>query len=310
MLQRPFFLFIAGVLSLGMFNSCDQRRPDAAATITRIDSVTIYCDEAFRYLMDQEKTVYEATIPDKRVNLIYKPEAEVLDILNKDSFAIVIIGRRLRQSERDEIYKKSRIQVDEYSFAKDGIALIAGEQFKADTLPYKTLAALLSNTSKQYKLVFEGKGSGVISYMFSQFSPTTSAPSSSFAVPNTVALIDYLQKDDNAIGFIPFGMISDEDDSTARNILKKVKVLNVADLDTLGKPRISTASQSDIADGSYPFSRPINLVSHTMDNNVGTGFVNFLYKEQSGRIVLKSGLVPTIMPQRVINVNTDSLKTN
>jgi hypothetical protein len=45
-----------------------------------------------------------------------------------------------------------------------------------------------------------------------------------------------------------------------------------------------------------------------MEEKVGTGFVNFLYGDKSGRIILKAGLVPTIMPQRVVNVNTDTIK--
>jgi ABC-type phosphate transport system substrate-binding protein len=91
-------------------------------------------------------------------------------------------------------------------------------------------------------------------------------------------------------------------------MLKKVKPLALISIDSTGQSLTSIACQSDIADGSYPLVRPINFVAHTMNDIVGTGFVNFLYSERSGRIALKSGLVPTLMPQRVIHARSEVVK--
>ena len=143
--------------------------------------------------------------------------------------------------------------------------------------------------------------------MFSQIAHASIRPSA-YAAKNLGELVSYLQKDHKGIGFIPFDRISGEHDTAARNLLKKVKVLYVSRPDSTGRIVASTACQSEIADGSYPLDRPINLISHTMEQKVGTGFVNFLNREQSGRIILKAGLVPVIMPQRIINVSTDAIK--
>ena len=293
-----------------LVNACSQPTPKAdiatSQTITHIDSLTIYCDEAFKYIMEQEIRIYELDQPDKHIHIVYEPETEVLKHLMTDSFATVIVGRKLRKGEEEELFKKTRLQVEQHAFAKDGIAIIANNKFSADTMPYTLLVALLSGKTAEHKIVFEGQGSGVISYIFAQF--TTATQSAAFAVNNIDELVAYLQKDANAIGFIPFASISDEDDTATQNLLKKVKVLAITKADSSCKSLATTACQSEIADGSYPLHRPINLIIHTMDDKVGTGFANFLYKEQSGRIILKSGLVPTIMPTRVLNVNTDGIK--
>ena len=272
-----------------------------------IDSITVYSDEAFQYLMDQEIRIYEQQQPDKHIHAIYRPESEVLRHLFADSFSVVIIGRKLHEQERTDLLHQTNVQAEEHTFATDAIAIIANPGMGKDTIPYQSVLSLLSNTSHEYNLVFEGNGSGVINYMFAQIAHSSARPSA-YAAKNIDELVDYIQKDKKSIGFIPFSRISDEHDSIARQLLKKVKVLYVSRADSTGKLISSTASQSEIADGSYPLDRPINFVSHSMEENIGTGFVNFLYQERSGRIILKSGLVPAIMPQRVINVNTEGIK--
>lgn len=273
---------------------------------SHIDSITVYCDEAFRYIIDQEVRVYENDQPDQHLQVIYLSEAEVLRHLTADSFSTVVIGRRLRESERQQLFKKNHISPEERCFARDGIAIVASPDFALDTLSYVQVGRLVAGSATDYRVVFEGNGSGVLSYMFGLFSQ--SARPSAFAVKNTEELVAYLQKDAKAIGFIPYDKISDDDVASVRDLLKKVKLLYVSRPDSTGLTVVSAASQSEIADESYPFARPINFIQHSMDQKVGTGFVNFLYKERSGRIILKSGLVPVNMPSRTININTDGLK--
>ncbi|MBS1684975.1 MAG: substrate-binding domain-containing protein [Bacteroidetes bacterium] len=309
MQYRPLYLiaiFCLSLMACGRHPDQASLPPAAMERPIHIDSITVYADEAFRYIVDQEVRVYENDQPDQHLQVIYLPEAEVLRHLYTDSFSTVVIGRRLRESERIQLFKKNHITPDESCFARDGIALVAHSTFPQDTLTYTLVGQLVAGRSDRYKLVFEGNGSGVLSYMFGLFSQ--SSRPSAFAVKNTNELVDYLQKDTKAIGFLPYDKISDEDVSDVRDLLKKVKLLYVAKADSTGRTIVSTASQSEIADESYPFARPINFIQHSMDQKVGTGFVNFLYKERSGRIILKSGLVPAIMPSRTININTDGLK--
>jgi phosphate transport system substrate-binding protein len=235
------------------------------------------------------------------------PEFAVLQAMMTDSFSSAVLGRRLTDRETADLYRHSRLQVSEYPFAMEAVAIIANKKLDRDTLSYDAILSLLRNTRHDYDLVFEGNGSGVIHYMFSQIAHSSVHPSA-FAANSIDELVNYVQKDPKGIGFIPFIRISDEDDPLARELLKKVKVLYISKADSTGRILSSTASQSEIADGSYPFDRPISFVSHSMNDRVGTGFVNFLNRNQSGRIILKSGLVPFNMPPRLINVNTDGIK--
>jgi phosphate transport system substrate-binding protein len=293
-----------------LLSSCTQQVQHKAIhrdAVTQIDSITVYSDEAFRYLIDQEITIYEYEQPDQHIHVVYKPEAEVLKAMMTDSFSSAILGRKLTDKETQDLYRNSNIQVDEHPFATEAIAIIAGRKFDRDTLSYDAILALLRNTSHDYDLVFDSNGSGVINYMFSQIAHSSVHPSA-FAAKGINDLVEYVQKDTKGLGFIPFTLISDEDSRDARDLLKKVKLLYISKADSSGSMHASTASQSEIADGSYPFDRPICVISHSMNDRVGTGFVNYLNREQSGRIILKSGLVPLVMPTRLINVHTDEIK--
>jgi phosphate transport system substrate-binding protein len=298
------------ILALALSFAACSNKPQAAddkADISHIDSITVFCDEGFQELMDQEIRIYEIGYPDKHIHMIYTSETEALKRLNTDSFAVVIVGRKLSEQERSDILHRTRLQAEEHSFATDAVAIIANPKLDRNTMPFEDVLSLLTNKSNAYNLVFEGNGSGVINYMFAQIAGTSARPSA-YAAKNLNELVEYLQKDSKGIGFIAFSRISDEHDTTAQQLLKKVKLLYVSRVDSTGRLVSSTASQSEIADGSYPLDRPINVITHSMEEKVGTGFVNFLYGDKSGRIILKAGLVPTIMPQRVVNVNTDTIK--
>ena len=306
LLSKKLFFILALAISFAACSNKQQQNSDKSAT-GHIDSITVYCDEAFQYLIDQEIRIYEIEYPDKHIHTIYTSESEALKRLTTDSFSVVIVGRKLSEQERGDILHRTNLQVEEHTFATDAIAIIANRKLDRNTMPYEDILSLLTNKSSAYNLVFEGNGSGVINYMFAQIARSSVRPSA-YAAKNLNELVDYLQKDTKGIGFIPFSRISDEYDTTALQLLKKVKLLYVSRMDSTGKLVSSTASQSEIADGSYPMDRPINFISHSMEDKVGTGFVNFLYSEKSGRIILKDGLVPAIMPQRVVNVNTDTIK--
>ncbi len=302
------YLLSVLAIALWLYGCQSHRSEDAAhAQGLHIDSITVYCDDAFRYLLDQEQVIYESEQPDKHLHIVYQPEAEVLRSMIRDSFSYGVLGRPLHDHERKELLHNTNLQVDEHAFAFDAVALITNWHFDKDTLAYGEIISLLNNTSNKYKLVFEANGAGTVSYMFAQIAHSTARPSA-YAAASSDDLISYIQKDEKSIGFIPFDKLSDTDDKSARELLKKVKILYISRPDTSGAIVAGTACQSDIADGSYPFIRRIHFISHGMNDRVGTGFVNFLYQERAGRIALKSGLVPTIMPQRIINVNTDKIK--
>ena len=130
-----------------------------------------------------------------------------------------------------------------------------------------------------------------------------------YALKSTEAVINYVEKSKNAIGFIPFNFLSDVESDGVKKLLDSIKILSLRAKDKDGKEIIVSANQSDIATGDYPLTRNIYTeMRFSYEDNLEWLFVNFLFKGQGERIFLKDGLIPARMPARDIDVNTDGLK--
>jgi phosphate transport system substrate-binding protein len=111
-------------------------------------------------------------------------------------------------------------------------------------------------------------------------------------------VVDYVSKNQNALGLIGLEWVSDRDDSTTNAFLDKIKVVALAGDSTHFQPY-----QAYLALKYYPLMRTISIINREGRTGLGTGFAAFFASERGQRIVLKAGLVPKTMPLRIIQVN-------
>jgi phosphate transport system substrate-binding protein len=166
-----------------------------------------------------------------------------------------------------------------------------------------------ADTSKSLRMVFDGQNSSTVAYVLSTLGYKDKVSPNVYAMHSVDEVIDYIEKNDMAIGFVPFSFVSDTDDDRVKKALKRIKILSLRTIDKEGEEIEVSANQSDIALGAYPLIRQINVVSRfSYSDNLQWLFMNFLYKERGARIFLKDGLIPARMPPREINVNMDGYK--
>ncbi len=303
-MKKTFQLFF--LIALLSFSSCKNKNiHEASIEDINKGNITILCDESFQYLMDQEVRCYENIFSNAHIQMKYLPEGEIFKSLVKDSFVTAVIARKLTEAEDKMLTNRVNLRPKQHVFARDAVAILANTSFKDSIISYETLKQLFSNNTAQIPLVFDNKQSGIVNYMFNL--NTQKNLKGAFALNSTDEVIDYLQKDDKALGFVSFAEISDRDVVKVRELLKKVKLISISQKDSTGKTIVSTASQSDIATKEYPLQRPLNYILYNEKERLGTGFVNFLFMERSERIIVKSGLIPSIMPERLVTVNTNGL---
>ena len=132
-------------------------------------------------------------------------------------------------------------------------------------------------------------------------------PANSFASKSNPALIDYVAQHENAIGVIGVNWISDGDDSTAVNFMKKIKVAAIKDnrpgkvtQDYLQPFQAYLAEQKEHPEYQYTLRRYWYVISREARAGLGTGFASFVAGDKGQRIFLKSGLVPATMPVRIV----------
>lgn len=303
-------LFILALIG----SSCSERdKKGNVLDQTTYGTITIAVDESLKPLIEAEVDTFEATYHDAHLNVIYTSEDSAIRAMLQDSARLAIVTRSLTPEERTYL-KNQKLDGKEQLIAKGGIALITNpanndteltlEQFKKILTGTNNLNELDKNfSSKPIVVVFDHPNSGIIRYLRDSVQQFDSLPAYCYAVNGNAEVINYVSKNEHAIGLIDVSWISDQDDSTANSFLSSITVVGLSDKGDYFQPY-----QAYIADRSYPLLRDIKILSREARMGLGSGFTAFVASERGQRIVLKSGIVPATMPIRVIQVSKEPFR--
>lgn len=298
------FLFVVLLFSI---YGCKEKKKVLPADQYHNGHIVIACDNDFRYVMEQQREVFEATYPGASITFDYMSDAEIMNKLYKRELQEAVIGRQLTTEEIEALTRIDSTHPREHLMARDALAFIVGKTSTVTSLNYERLFSneqqILNNDN--FTFVFDGKQTGLVK-SFRLFSGINKSLKI-FALDSIEAVIDYVRQHDGAVGGIPYAKISDEDNPQMQQLLKNVNIIAVEKRDSTGKTIASTASEADIAIGTYPFIRPLNYVICNPYERVGTGFANFIFKKQGQKIFLKAGLMPTTMPERDFIINSNGV---
>ncbi len=302
------FVWILIIAVVSSLEGCKNRvYVDPIENINK-GEITILCDQDLEYVMKQQGEVYEGLFDGSKINFVYLTEPELMKALYNREAQAAVVGRRLTEKERKDLQAIDTIIPREHLVASDALAIIVGKQSPFKKISYTDFLEELNNDKTLYQYVFENKQSGLLQSF--EFFKNAQHPASFFGMDSLDALVEYLQKNNNALGFISFSKISDSDNERAKELLKKVNIVNVEIQDSSGKTIATRASQADIAEGVYPFVRPINYILLNPKERIGIGFANHLHRTSGSKLFLKTGLIPALMPERDFIINNDAIKTS
>ena len=270
--------------------------------------IKIAVDESLRPLIDAEVSTFEALYRRADIESLYLPEADAIDALMKDSARLAVVTRRYTNAEKD-YFKQLKITPTERDVALSAVALIVHRNNQDTLINIDQIRSLLQGKTSLWselgskkkagiEIVFDNPNSGLIRHLKDSVAKVDKLPANCFAVENNEAVIDFVSKNENALGLIGLEWISDKDDSTSNTFLSKIRVMSVAGDSTHFKPY-----QAYLALKHYPLARTITILSREARTGLGSGFMVFVASEGGQRIVLKAGLVPVTMPLRVVEIN-------
>jgi phosphate transport system substrate-binding protein len=302
------FLFLAVAI---MIVSCDRRSNKNSDTPIS-GSIRIAADESLRPIVEAEIATFEGIYAKAHIACDYLSESDAIDALMKDSARVAVVTRRFTAEEK-KYFKEIKITPTEFDVAISGIALILNNQ-NADTIfTMDEIRSLLNGKITSWnelgrksrdgiEIVFDHPNSGLIRHLRDSVANFDKLPSNVYAAENNSAVVDYVSKTPNAVGFIGLEWISDKDDSVSNSFLNKVRVAAIAQ----AKDSVAYQPyQAYIALKQYPLRRRITVLSREARAGLGTGFLNFFASERGQRIVLKAGLVPKTMPLRIVRINNE-----
>lgn len=300
-------------------------------------SATIFCDEGFKNVLDEEISVFEYTYPNSSIIPFYVSETEALDSLLENKTQAAITTRELTKEQIAYMKNKFKRIVRQNCIAVDAVALIVNKENPVSALSMTEIRDILNgsisrwnqlagNDTTAIKLVFDNAGSSTVSYMREQFLPegrSISDNPNAFAQKSNADVFDLVKHDPDAIGIISVNWLGDdlsvarhvpleqrmeeykaENDTVATNLTTEVNIIKVSnpteanDFDaTAYKPY-----QAYIFSGQYPLFRKVYMVSTASKSTVMHSFYVFMTGFVGQKIITKTGILPYQMNPRVVNL--------
>lgn len=291
---------IAAIAFLSLL-SCNQFREKKDFYEWNNGKVVITADSNLRFVLEPLVPIYENFYPGATVSFQYTSEdAAITDFLDNKK-TIIAVARQLSEAEQQKAAATQDAKIIESIFAYDAIAVIANKSFKDSVFTIENTAAFLTPESP-IKLVFDNSKSGIVRTILQLSQAIPDSFKNAYALNSIDEVLKYVESNKNTIGFIPYNLLSNRNEATAKKIRASFKFLSVK-----YKNETTLLSQENIAEHSYPLIRPLAVYIGNCPDLVGQGFTNFLFSRQISKALILGGLVPQKIPDRDVVV-TDEFK--
>lgn len=293
-----------------LFISCN--RPNGEETKPTEGRMTVYADRNIADLVTQLKLIFERNYPNATIDLQFLSDKEMFTKFMKDSIGIMIGYHKLNSVEKEYLFKNQQNEPREFPIAVSAIAFISSEKSKDSTLVYEQLMDFIrgesSSVSTFNSILVEDKESGIGAELLRKAN-VEKPPNTIFAMESKLKILEQLQQNPNAMAAVDWTEWSDSDRLDLLDTMSKIKVMLVSrPIDSTQMGYLSPY-QYHLAEGFYPFTREISVVSRTGKTDVGMGFASFIAADIGQKIVLKAGLLPKFQSDRWIEmIQTKDIK--
>ena len=293
--------------------SCGQMGKTAINETPTRGNIRITADESFQPIIEAEVYTFTQLYENAKIKPQYKPEYDVINDFMNDSVKVIVSSKKLSDYQIQYL-RDTQVIVRTTTYAYDALALVTNKNNKDTLLSYNTVRNIFLGNIRKWqeinpksklgdiRIIFDNNKSGNIRYFKELFEIKDSLTGNFFAVNSNAEVINFISRNEDALGIISVNWISDKDDSTSMSFINKVNVVAVSQ-QYVNDGSYYRPHQGFIYDKSYPFVREIYLISRETFAGLGSGFINWACAEQGQRIVLKSGLVPATMPIRLVQVS-------
>lgn len=294
--STTWFWVIAVLLGTAGCAGETKRRVIAGDDDIKSGTIHISVDESFKPVIDSQIKVFTSLYPEANIIAHYKSEAECLKDLLNDSIRLVIVTRGLSAEEGNMLKDSLGFKPYWNRVANDAIAVIVNPKQPDSLFTMGDIRSLMNGTSG-YKLrpVLDGTtATSTVRFMIdSVLRGESSLSKEIMAATSSEELIDYVSKNQNAIGFLGVSWLGNKDDKDQLAFISGVTIASIEarnDKDKYIKPY-----QANIATKRYPMVRGLYYILKENYTGLGRGFANFLTHEKGQLIFHRAYLYPTKM---------------
>lgn len=275
-----------------MMSSCGNNDTNKPSDTTGSGKIDISVDETYQPVIAEQLRVFDSSYPEAHITANYKAEADCFKDFLDNKARLILVTRELSAQEK-QVCADRKIVPTSLALAKDAVAVIVNPSSPDSLLSVDQIKGILTGVyKKKYTVVFDNQGSSTVRYVTDSLLNGQKLGANVFAAKGNTAVVDYVAKNPDAIGFIGLSYVSDADDSATGSFMKKIKVASVQNDST---QRFYQPYQAWIALKLYPLTRNLYFITSETYPGLGTGFANFLSKERGQLIFSHEHLFPLRM---------------
>ena len=286
--------FVFFICSLLLLTGCKSYRekeaelPDSRSKGT----INVSADESFKPVIDEMVQVYESNRPGTKIIVHYKPEAECLKDMLVDSVRMIIATRTYNEEERSLLVDSMKVMPKTMTVARDGIAVIVHPSAPDSLFRMTDIRQILTGRFKKNLIpVFDGlKATSTVRFIIDSVLRGDTLTTKAMAARSSEAVLDYVSRTPEAVGFIGVSWIGNSEDSSQLSFLKKIRVAGIECTDI--PDAFVKAYQANIYIKRYPMVRDLVYILKENYNGLGNGFANFMSGEIGQLIFRRAYLAP------------------
>ena len=286
-------LSVVCIMLLLTLASCHSPGDDAVPDTSIRGSINVSADESFKPVIDEMVKVYESNHPSTKINVTYKPEADCLADMLTDSIRMIIATRPYNEDERSLLVDSMKVSPRYMVIARDGISVIVNPAAVDTNFTMKDIKEILTGRfSKNLIPVFDGlKATSTVRFIIDSVLRGDTLTPKAMAARGSQAVLDYVARTPNAVGFIGVSWIGNPEDTSKLSVLRRVKVAEIEATDIPGG--FVKAYQANIYIKRYPMVRDLVYILKENHDGLGKAFADFMSSE-IGQLIFKRAYLGTI----------------
>jgi phosphate transport system substrate-binding protein len=300
-------------LVIWMFCSCNpQKNKQSLYDSPSHGVIHISVDESFKPVIEEEIQMYETAYPGTKIIPHYKPEAECLQDLFRDTLTRTVIVTRGLTEKEENFFKDSLGYAPGWNaVATDAVAIVVNT-LSSDTLYtlQRLKDQLKGKINRSQLIVFDGlNATSTVRFVVDSVLKGEKFDTSVVKAARTSReVLEFVGANKNAIGLVGINWIGNPEVAEQVEMLKKVKISYVECIVCADTPYVKPMQQS-ILTRRYPLVRGLYYINKENYLGLGTGFVNFM-KNERGQLIFKRAYLGPLMDLDVRNVKINQKLPN
>lgn len=259
-------------------------------------TINISVDESFEPVISEQIKVYESSYPETKIIASYKSEADCFRDLQKDSTRMIIVAKGLSPEEEKFFESKLSYHPNFGILAYDAVSVIVNINARDSVFAMKQLQDMLSGKDSSLNVVVDGNNAtSTVRYLLDSVLRGKGFSQRVMAANGSKAVVDYISKNQNAIGFVGSSWVTNDQDPEQLAYRDKIKFALIECNRNCDSGSFAKPSQATITYAQYPLVRPLYYILKENSNGLGSGFTNYLNLERGQLVFRRSFLVPGTM---------------